>query len=676
MTLSRTASPRLLLASALILLVLPAAQATEPVVLRAPAWSFEGGQPGASLGVVAGLGDVNGDGFADFAVGAPSFDNGQTNEGAVYVFHGSAAGPGTLPALILEGQVAGSAFGQSLAGAGDVNGDGFDDLVVGAPSFDAAFGEDEGAAYVFRGSPTGIQPTAVWSVVGEEIATEYGHAVASAGDVNGDGFDDLIVGAPIASDDEAGLGAMGRAYLYLGSASGLATSPAWVRQGDDTFQFFGDDVGTAGDVDGDGYDDVVVGVPGFNAGVALEGKLVLFHGSEAGLDSSPAWFDSGNEWRYQLGMSVGTAGDLNGDGYADILGGGGYYDGYAQAYLGSPLGVLTSSAWIVENVDNGNYGYPLEAAGDVNGDGYDDIVVGEAACCIPVQGGVAHVYLGSATGLPASKLPAWRTGGPAIFQFGRDVAGAGDVNGDGFDDVLAGARGYSNGLSGEGGAFLYLGCADGDGDGVCTTSDNCAAVPNVTQGNLDGDASGDGCDCSMTNPDVWALPGEARDLTVALGPGCREHAVLVRAHEPRGGRGAELRSAALVLGRGLRGSDVSVAAGPGAAERFRRRGPRGGAVPLLPRPGPHGLRRAARPLGLRLDRAAPPGARVSLRKEADAPPVGRRGPAPPGDGERGRGGAGTTDATPGRNSPDRGPVVGTTAADQARPPSRALRPSR
>ena len=520
MTLSRTGAPRLLLTSALILLVLPAAQATEPVVLRAPAWSFEGGQTGASLGVVAGLGDVNGDGFADFAIGAPDFDNGQINEGAVYVFHGSAAGPGTLPMLILEGQVAGSAFGQSLAGAGDVNGDGFDDLVVGAPAFDATFGEDEGAAYVFLGSPTGIQPTAVWSVVGEEIATEYGQAVASAGDVNGDGFDDLIVGAPTASDDEVDLGAMGRAYLYLGSAAGLATFPAWVRQGDESNQLFGDDVGTAGDVDGDGYDDVVVGAPGFNAGVALEGRLLLFHGSETGLASSPAWFDSGNEWRYQLGMSVGAAGDLNGDGYADVLGGGGYYDGYAQAYLGSPQGVLTSSAWIVENVDNGNYGYPLEAAGDVNGDGYDDIVVGEAVCCIPVLGGVAHVYLGSATGLPASQLPAWRTGGPAAeqFQFGRAVAGAGDVNGDGFDDVLAGAQGYSNGQSGEGGAFLYLGCADGDGDGVCTTSDNCAAVPNVTQGNLDGDASGDGCDCSTTNPNVWALPGEARDLTVAPGP--------------------------------------------------------------------------------------------------------------------------------------------------------------
>ena len=517
MAFSHAPHPRLI-SAALILSIVPAARATEPVVLRAPAWSFEGGQIGASLGGVTGLGDVNGDGFADFAVGAPSFDNGQTNEGAVFVFHGSATGPGTVPVRTLEGQVAGIAFGQSLAGAGDVNGDGFDDLVVGAPSFDAAFGEDEGAAHLFLGSPTGIQPTAVWSVIGGQIATEYGRAVASAGDVNGDGFDDLIVGVPFASDDDAGLGRMGRAYLYLGAASGLATSPAWVGQGDDSYYLLGDDVGTAGDVDGDGYDDVVVGVPGFTLNVGLEGRLLLFHGSAAGLDSSPAWFDSGNEWRYQLGMSVGTAGDLNGDGYADILGGGGYYDGYAQAYLGSPQGILSSSAWIVENVDNGNYGYPLEAAGDVNGDGYDDIVVAEGVCCIPLQGGVAHVYLGSAAGLPASQVPSWRTGGPAAGLSVRDVAGAGDVNGDGFDDVLAGAPGYSNGQSGEGAVFLYLGCADGDGDGVCTTNDNCAAVPNVTQGNLDGDASGDGCDCAPTNPNVWALPGEARNLTVALGP--------------------------------------------------------------------------------------------------------------------------------------------------------------
>ncbi len=188
---------------------------------------LESDQVDAQLGwSVAGAGDVNGDGYADVIVGANGYDAGETNEGAAFVFLGSAAGivdggPITAAAQ-LESDQAGALLGYHVAGAGDVNGDGYADVIVGARLYSA--GEaNEGAAFVFLGSATGIADgdpsTAAAQLESNQESAQLGFSVAGAGDVNGDGYADVIVGAHLYDAGESGEGA---AFVFLGSAAGIA----------------------------------------------------------------------------------------------------------------------------------------------------------------------------------------------------------------------------------------------------------------------------------------------------------------------------------------------------------------------------------------------------------------------------------------------------------------------
>src|SRR4029434_9610682 len=144
---------------------------------------------GASVGTA---GDVNGDGYDDVIVGANGYDNGQTNEGRAYVYLGSAAGLSTTPAWTAESDQAGAELGISVATAGDVNGDGFSDVMVGASAYDN--GQlDEGRAYAYLGSAAGLSTAAAWTAESDQVSANFGLTVATAGDVNGDGFSDVIV---------------------------------------------------------------------------------------------------------------------------------------------------------------------------------------------------------------------------------------------------------------------------------------------------------------------------------------------------------------------------------------------------------------------------------------------------------------------------------------------------
>jgi hypothetical protein len=452
-----------------IRIVVDARNATYPVTIdplaTTPAWTAESNQASAQVGFsVATAGDVNGDGYADVIAGAMFYDNGHSNEGGAFVYLGSASGPGLSPAWTAESDQASAQFGRSVAPAGDVNADGYADVIVGASAFDNGQ-NSEGRAFVYLGSASGLGLSPAWTAESDQASSLFGYSVATAGDVNGDGYADVIVGARNYSNGQA---TEGGAFVYLGSAAGLELSPAWTAGSDQAGGNFGNSVATAGDVNGDGYADVIVGAWFYDNGEGDEGRAYVFLGSATGLGASPAWTAESDQASANFGISVATAGDVNGDGYSDVIVGADLYDnvesdeGRAFVYLGSATGLGASPAWTAESDQaSANFGILAATAGDVNGDGYADVIVGAWLFDSgQVDEGRAFVYLGSATGLGAS--PAWTAeSDQASANFGISVATAGDVNGDGYSDVIVGAQLYDNGQLNEGRVFVYLGSAAG-----------------------------------------------------------------------------------------------------------------------------------------------------------------------------------------------------------------------
>jgi hypothetical protein len=422
-----------------------------------PDWTAESDQDFAEFGFsVASAGDVNGDGFSDVIVGAWKFDNGETDEGAAFVYHGSASGLSTTPDWTAESDQDFAEFGVSVASAGDVNGDGYSDVIVGAWKF--ANGEtDEGAAFVYHGSASGLSGSPDWTTEADVPNANYGFFVASAGDVNGDGFSDVIVGAPNYLNQ-------GAAYVYHGSFVGLSALADWFTLGGNPNSLYGRSVASAGDVNGDGFSDVIVGSNGFTNTYPGEGAAFVYHGSVSGLSGTPNWTVYGNQTQARYGVSVASAGDVNGDGFSDVIVGAWRFDngetdeGAAFVYHGSASGLSTTPNWTAEsNQDFAYFGWSAASAGDVNGDGFSDVIVGAWEFDNgETDEGRAFVYHGSASGL--STTPNWTAeSNQAVAQFGYSVASAGDVNGDGFSDVIVGARLFTNGETYEGRAFVYHG---------------------------------------------------------------------------------------------------------------------------------------------------------------------------------------------------------------------------
>jgi FG-GAP repeat len=278
--------------------------------LRRFSWIAESNQASANFGTsVASAGDVNGDGYVDVIVGAPSYDYGQTDEGRVFLYYGTPGGLSHKPVWTAEGDQETAFFGFSVGTAGDVNGDGYDDVIVGAMGYwDGP--QREGWAFVYYGSPTG--PSQAWTAEGNLYDAEFGWSVGTAGDVNGDGFDDVVIGARVSYS-------VGKAFVYLGSAAGLSSTPQWVGKGTTQGGWYGSSVGTAGDVNGDGYDDVTVGEQGYSNGQVGEGRAFVYFGSPSGVSGAPGCSVESNQSGAAYGWSVGTARDVNGDGFDDLI---------------------------------------------------------------------------------------------------------------------------------------------------------------------------------------------------------------------------------------------------------------------------------------------------------------------------------------------------------------------
>jgi hypothetical protein len=379
----------------------------------------EGGQGGAQLGfALASAGDVNGDGYADAIVGAHGWSNGESGEGKALLYLGSPSGLSTTASWSAEGGVAGAGYGRVVASAGDVNGDGYDEVLVGAPFLDHEL-TDEGRADLYLGSPSGLAATPAWTVEGNQASAMFGWSLGTAGDTNRDGFADVIVGAPGTTNGET---REGRALLYLGSAAGLTPSPAWSAESNQSDAFLGRGVATAGDVNGDGHADAIVGADGFGNGQAGEGRAWLYLGVASGLAILPVWSAESDQAGAHFGTTVSTAGDVNGDGFADVIVGAVDFDGPAgtnagKAYVfqGHPNGLSLVPLWTADGHSPSSFlGFPVAAAGDVNGDGFGDVVVGE-----PFDDGVAGLDVGRALvflggyrgGLPVR--PRQRTSGNA-----------------------------------------------------------------------------------------------------------------------------------------------------------------------------------------------------------------------------------------------------------------------
>jgi uncharacterized repeat protein (TIGR01451 family) len=469
-------------------------------LITSPAWTAESNRENADYGrCVATAGDVNGDGFSDVIIGAPGYDNGEAGEGAVYVYHGSASGLCSDPAWSAESNQAGALFGSCVATAGDINGDGFSDIVVGARGY--SNGElSEGRAYVYHGSASGLSSIPAWTREGNQVDACFGCSVAAAGDVNGDGYCDVVVGAQNYDNGEID---EGMAYVYHGSASGLSPTAAWTAESNQSGGMFGDSVATAGDVNGDGYADVIVGARGYSNGELSEGRAYVYHGSASGLLSTGTWTAESHSVDAGFGWSVSTAGDVNGDGFSDVIIGastcsnGEVGEGRAYVYHGSTSGLSFVPTWIVEsNQADAMAGSSVATAGDVNGDGYCDVVVGATYYTNDdIMEGQVFVYLGSASGL--SSTESWTAeSNQTLSLFGASVATAGDVNADGFSDVIVGAPTYDNGEDNEGRAFAFLGSGGGLSAAEAWTAegnrDHAALGESVaTAGDVNGDGFSD-----------------------------------------------------------------------------------------------------------------------------------------------------------------------------------------
>ena len=433
--------------------------------------------------------------------------------------------------FIIQGDMAGDQAGRSVSGAGDVNGDGFADLIVGARYGDDG-GTKAGEAYVVFGNPDGTPPRVVdltnlgagdgFIIQGDMAGDQAGRSVSGAGDVNGDGFADLIVGARYGDDGDNNAG---EAYVVFGGPEGiptrvvdlteLAAGDGFIIQGDAPGDLAGYSVSGAGDVNGDGFADLIVGARFGDDGGDFAGEAYVVFGKEGGFGSldtdtnrrvvdltelAPAdgFIIQGDAERDNAGFSVSGAGDVNGDGFADLIVGalfgddGGFRAGEAYVLFGkasdfgSPgrrvvdlTSLVPADGFIIQgDMANDFAGFSVSGAGDVNGDGYADLIVGaiggndggtdagEAYVVFGKEGGFGNLMGGRRVVDLTELAPedGFIIQGDAVGdQAGGSVSGAGDVNGDGFADLIVGASGGDDGGGSAGEAYVVFGKEGGFG---------------------------------------------------------------------------------------------------------------------------------------------------------------------------------------------------------------------
>ncbi len=517
-----------------------------PLGAEDASWTGVAGGDRAGYAVI-GLGDQDGDGRAELAIGAPWADGVELDGyevpdgGVVYLLAGITAAGGlgqslAEPTGAIVGAGEGDAFGSALSTVGDLDGDGLPELIVGAPQGGVL---EPGRAYLFASSK--LYESAKATLSASEATVLYrgwsagdrtGAAVAGVGDVDGDGVHDFVIGAPEGGFEYQDLG-----IVYLISGAGMDPGSFWLIPG---FPFFtgdaeGDEAGSSlaggGDLDGDGLGDLVVGAPaasGFDGGAAA-GRVYVVPGADGlggawnegvKLGDVAAWSIVGEHAGQLSGEALAVCKDLDGDELGDLVIGapgdayGGEEAGAVYVFLGTAEGypqgtpLSAASAMFSGAAQGARAGATVASLGDVNGDGLYDAGIGAPGSSSGApEAGAAYLLLGRAL-TPGSFQPledslvAFHGTVPGA-TLGWSAGAAGDVDGDGWDDLLLGAPGLSAeaGVDEPGTAALILGygCRDEDADGVAAAE--CG-----------------GADCDDGDPDVH--PGSPEDCADGVDNDC------------------------------------------------------------------------------------------------------------------------------------------------------------
>ncbi len=364
--------------------------------------TLDGERFGAS---VAWAGDVNGDGYADVLIGAPRGVGPAGAAGRVELHLGRYGRYPGAPDRVYYGQVSGDQFGFAVSSAGDVNHDGFDDFLIGAPGNDGS-GLNAGRVYLYLGGsvlPSGASRT----YDGDLPGARCGAAVAGGFHFNGDAYADFALGSPEITDTrEGGAGAKaGQVRIYLGAGSLAGITQPYTLYGDQANWYLGYSLDPAGDVNHDGYDDLIAGAP--QPVYANPGQAVIWYGRASTLGALSRTVLTGEVGTDRFGWSVTGAGDVDQDGYDDVLVGAPAHDGggadYGAIYLyrgGNPPGL--GYAWrALGGNGQDSLGYAVDGGFDMNGDGVPDLAAGAVGADRPgARSGEVRIYYGS--GSPAA----------------------------------------------------------------------------------------------------------------------------------------------------------------------------------------------------------------------------------------------------------------------------------